>query len=432
MNPRSNAYDSEDAKYYKLFCQRVFARTAPLRAIDFSRCAFGWLYGFEHTPDTLEYVTSRAAAWDCPCCFFISSLDAIKSNPRWQDCLEVIKIWEDVRAEKKLTEAQRKMLRTLGPECYRDCDACEGYIWRNVPNEPGLSDEARKTLMTPDREHHLFHNEQGEYELVEIHEITNILFGTLKACWFTRQSRPEDTYVLMWAKAGSTDLHLPVAQERLTVMRPFGKKLEIEQDKGGQPVVEVGRRMYLVFSGMKPDEVKESLGRTTSQKTKLVTSFLPASAFAKQSGDFVSAAKAGTSTPDALSDCMVPTTNGTFEAWEKCYIDYKFDVPERGMYRIWARIWCGSSKSDSFFTSIPGDAKSKTVFGNRPIWKKWLWQEGPILQLEEGRATIRFWVRDAVPKQAPFLDVLCLTNCLSYTPNDQDAGKNLKQRKTRK
>ena len=60
---------------------KSFARTAPLRAIDFSRCAFGWLYTFEYTPDTLEYVTSRAAAWDCPCCFMVPTIDVIKANP---------------------------------------------------------------------------------------------------------------------------------------------------------------------------------------------------------------------------------------------------------------------------------------------------------------------------------------------------------------
>ena len=293
--------------------------------------------------------------------------------------------------------------------------------------EPGLSDEARKTLMTPDREHHLFRNEQGQYELVEIHEIPNVLFGTLKAYWFTRQSRPEDTYVLIWAKAGSADLHLPMATEKLSVMRPFGTRLEVKTDKDAQPVVEVGRRAYMVCSGMNPQEVTKMVGETTSETTKKVVVYRPASAFAAESGDFVKASTAGTSPPEALSDCMVPTVNGTFEAWEKCYIDYKVKVPQKGIYRIWARIRCGDSKSDSFFISVPGSPHAKEVFGNQPIWKKWLWQPGPVLNLDEGEVTIRFWVRNAIAKQGPFLDVLCLTNCPSYTPSDEDAEKATKE-----
>ena len=429
MNPRSNAYDAFHGEDYKAVCYRVFARTAPLRAIDFSRCAFGWLYKFDLTPDTLEYITSRAAAWDCPCCFLIPSLGTIKANPRWEDCLDTIKIWEDIRAEKKLTEAQRKMLRTLGPGCYRDCDACEHHIFRNVAKEPGLGEADRKKLTAPDREHHLFRNEQGEYELVEIHKIPDVLFDTLDAYWFTRESRPDDTYVLIWAKSGSTDLHLPVAAENLCAMRPFGNKLEIKQDKDGQPAVEVGRRMYLVFSATDSDAVKKMLRDTTSDKTQKVVAYLPASAFSTQSGDFLKTSVAGKKPAGAISDCMVPNTDGTFEAWEKCYIDYKFKVPEKGMWRIWARIWCGSSKSDSFFTSIPANPHSKTKFGNQPIWKKWLWQPGPVLHLEKGEATIRFWVRDAVAKQAPFLDVLCLTNYSAYNPNDKDARKSIEQLK---
>ncbi len=315
------------------------------------------------------------------------------------------------------------MLRTLGPECYRDCDACEHHIFNNVRNEPGLSDAARKKLLTPDQEHHLFRNEKGEYELVEIHEIPNVLFDTLTAYWFTRESRPDDTYVLAWAKAGSTDLRLPLPKEKVIAMRPFGTKQELKSGKNGDCVVDVGRRMYLVFSGMKPDAVRKMIGESTSKKTKKLTRFIPASAFKSHSGHFVKTSETKTAPEGAIADCVVPTVDGTFEAWEKCHIDYKIKVPQAGLYRIWARIWCRDEASNSFFTSLPGSPHEKRIFGNQKIWKKWLWQPGPVLNLREGETTIRFWVRDAVPKQGPFLDVICLTNLPSYVPNDEDAKK---------
>lgn len=420
MNPRSNAYDAVDAKVYKSFCQKVIARTAPLRATDFSRCAFGWLYGFEYTPDTLEYVTSRAAAWDCPCCYLIPSLATIKANPRWEDCLDVIKIWEDIRADKKLTDAHRTMLRTLGPECYRDCDACEHHIFNNVRNEPGLSDAARKKLLEPDQEHHLFRNETGECELVEIHPIPSVLFDTLTAYWFARASRPGDTYVLIWSKAGSTDLRLPVAGEQFVAMRPFGEAIEV-QSKDKESTVEVCRRMYLVFSGMQPEAVRKMIGESTSERTQRLVEYVQASAFSSQSGDFVKTSETKAAPSGALSDCIVPTVDGTFEAWEKCHVDYKIQVPKKGLYRVWARMWSENEASNSFFVSLPGQTYPKTIFGNQPIWKKWHWQPGPVMNLEEGETTIRFWVRDAIPKQGPFLDVICFTNLPSYVPSDEEA-----------
>ena len=101
-------------------------------AKDFTRVDFGWwgLYpGLQ--PDMWEFGTSRAVAWDCPAAIQMP-LDRVGKVARLDDCLEVMRRWEDVRAKRWLTAEQKEMLKD------------------------------------PTKEFHLYRNERGEYELHEI------------------------------------------------------------------------------------------------------------------------------------------------------------------------------------------------------------------------------------------------------------------------
>ena len=57
-------------------------------------------------PDMLEYVTSRAAAWDCPVSL-VGRLDVLQAHPRTADNLEVLRRWEEVRVHGWLTQQQK-------------------------------------------------------------------------------------------------------------------------------------------------------------------------------------------------------------------------------------------------------------------------------------------------------------------------------------
>ncbi len=247
MMSRSNAYDVS-SKHVKNFCYHVSCRTAPVRALDFTRIEFGWIFGLYDFigPDVLEYVLSRGAGWDCP--FSIRTTpEQVAAHPRKEDCLDVIKLWEDARINNKLTEVQRKMLRTLDPKHHQFVK-----IWEVVKTKPWI-DLWGKTGFA-DQEHHLFINEQGGYELVPIDEIPDVATGFFKAYTFRRPTRPNDTYVLIWDVKGQTDLLLPVAPNRLKTMRPLGTLLPV-RTQDGQTVVSVGSRRYLVFNGMGVDQV---------------------------------------------------------------------------------------------------------------------------------------------------------------------------------
>ena len=253
MMSRSNAYDVP-SKHIKNFTYHVPSRTAPVRAMDFTRIEFGWLFGlYDYVgPDVLEYVLSRAAAWDCPFSIRISPAQ-LMAHARGEDCLNVIKIWEDARIEDRLPHAYRGMLRTLDSKDHRLVrvwDAVMKQDWKDTWMNTEFSDQ----------EHHLFLNERGEYELVAIDEIPDVANSFCKAYSFQRTTRPNDSYVLLWAVKGKADLLIPVGPGRITAMRPFGKELPVRAE-GEAAVVPIGDRSYLYLVGVPIEQTRRSLQR---------------------------------------------------------------------------------------------------------------------------------------------------------------------------
>ncbi len=150
----ANAFDVFPPEIFKEMIVKFPQAEAPIMRKDFTRVDFGWwglcLPGQEVTlknvkphrsvktigtqPDMWEFGTSRAAAWDSPATITID-LESARRHPRLDDLMEVMRRWEDVRAKKWLTPEQKEMLND------------------------------------PVREHHLYLNEAGGYELVEWKQI---------------------------------------------------------------------------------------------------------------------------------------------------------------------------------------------------------------------------------------------------------------------
>ncbi len=260
MITRSNAYDIvAPADGMKDFCRLMPCPTAAERTKDFSRIDFGWLgrLGEKNaSPDVWEYVASRAAAWDCPISLKAAPAE-VTSNPRWEDCLDAIRTWEDARLGGHLTEAQRETLRNVRPEDahYVPCFDQRG-IWENIVAGRDLTPVQRRILANR-QEHHLFLNEQGEYELVPIAELP-VAHDAIKAFWFERASQPGDTYVLLWAVDDDVELRLPMTDESVRGMQPFETKTTLRQS-GGKVVVPVSGRSYLVFVDTDVEEANRAL-----------------------------------------------------------------------------------------------------------------------------------------------------------------------------
>lgn len=123
-------------------------------------------------PDMWEYGTSKAAAWDCPATVQCWMKD-VESHPRRNDLLETMRRWEDVRARRWLTPAQKEMLKD------------------------------------PARQFHLYRNERGAYELHEIEMLTSEDAAGLRAFLFERDGCRVIAY---WHTSGAGDFTLPLGK----------------------------------------------------------------------------------------------------------------------------------------------------------------------------------------------------------------------------
>ena len=266
MISRSNAYDVvAPADGMKDFCRLMPCPTAAARAHDFSRIQFGWLGRFGGRkgacagPDVYEYVASRAAAWDCPIALH-ASLEELQSNPRAEDCLAAIKVWEDARVGDQLSDRDRDVLKNVAPEdaryvsCYQQRE-----MFQRARENRGLEDWQRR-ILADRREHHLFVNEQGRYELVEIQEVPGVAGNAVKVYLFRRAASPADTYVLAWAVDAPARLQLPLNREGLCVMRPFGTPQPFIS-LGESCEALIGPRTYLVFRHADAQAARQILRR---------------------------------------------------------------------------------------------------------------------------------------------------------------------------
>ena len=177
----ANAFDVFPPETFKAMIVRWPLYEAPLMRADFSRLNFGWwgvsLPGTKlrdgtasigTQPDMWEFGTSRAAAWDCPISVQMYP-PVISRHPRKDDLLDVIRRWEDVRARNWLTPAQKEALKS------------------------------------PTRQHHLYRDGKGGYELHEIEMLVPETAKGLRAFMFERSGRRVVAY---WHTSGEGDFTL--------------------------------------------------------------------------------------------------------------------------------------------------------------------------------------------------------------------------------
>jgi hypothetical protein len=195
---------------------------------NFTRLNFGWL-GYwvpdgktiGTQPDMLEYVTSRAAAWDCPVSLHANTA-AFSKHPRTADNLEVLRRWEEVRALGWLTEDQKKMLQN------------------------------------GEQEHILLINENGDFELLPYDQIPDIAGGSKEIRAFTF-SRNNEVYAVYWHISGNRKLVLPLNPDDFTLMKEMGKEIRDDvQTDGSGSVVPAGDRRYIKTSRLTKDQLSEA------------------------------------------------------------------------------------------------------------------------------------------------------------------------------
>ena len=212
---RGNAFDIFKPELVKMATRKHPAAEAQSLMRDFSSLNFGWidyLSPGEETigmqPDMYEYITSRAAGWDCPVSL-LGRLDQLKLHPRTPDNLEVFKRWEDVRAGNWLNEKKKKALRNL------------------------------------DQEHILLVNEAGIFELVPYEQIKEVAGGNniVRAFIFERQG---EVYVVYWHISGKGTIKLNMDPDKVQLFEKLGQKIPIRSSRNSI-TLPAGKRRYLKF-----------------------------------------------------------------------------------------------------------------------------------------------------------------------------------------
>lgn len=209
---RGNAFDVFKPEIMKSATRQWPMAEAARNARDFSRLDFGWMgYWVPDAttigtqPDMVEYLESRAAAWDCPISFN-SSLEKLRAHPRTPDNLEVMRRWEEVR--------------------YRH--------W--------LSEEQKAELRDPDQEHILLIDEKKQFELVPYTEVLNVAGGKgdIRAFTFERQ---ESIHVVYWHTSGHSSLVIAPLETRVRLLPDlFEDGLPIHESAAGMVLPAAGRR----------------------------------------------------------------------------------------------------------------------------------------------------------------------------------------------
>jgi hypothetical protein len=221
-----NAFDIFRPEVLKEETRKHPCKEAPRMQDNFTRLNFGWL-GYwvpnEKTigtqPDMLEYVTSRAAAWDCPVSIH-ANLEAFAQHARTPDNLEVFRRWEEVRAQNWLTPEQKHMLQNL------------------------------------EQEHILLLNEKKEFELVPYDQIMDIAQGSneIRAFVFERNN---EVYIVYWHISGDKKIELTLDPKNLTLMENIGEEAQINngQNSNNTVILPAGHRRYLKTNKYSSDEL---------------------------------------------------------------------------------------------------------------------------------------------------------------------------------
>ncbi|ODS77012.1 MAG: hypothetical protein ABS46_18590 [Cytophagaceae bacterium SCN 52-12] len=226
MLSRGNAFDIFRPEELKESIKAHPAAEAPRMKQNFTHINFGWL-GYwtpdENTvgtqPDMLEYVASRAAAWDCPISIQ-ANLKQFENHPRTPDNFEVMRRWEEARIGGWLTEEQKSALKNL------------------------------------EQEHILLIDEQGKFELQPYSQIENVAGNSrdIRAFIFEKGDR---LYVVYWHISGAGKLELPLHSKDVTVMEDLQKSASVKLTRrSGHITIPTGNRRYIRIGGATKEQVK--------------------------------------------------------------------------------------------------------------------------------------------------------------------------------
>jgi len=224
---RTNTFNVFKPEVMKLATRQFPAEEAACTAMDFTPINFGWIGYWAPSkktigtqPDMLEFVASRAAAWDCPWSLN-GEMEQFAAHPRTPDNLAVLKRWEDARLRNWLTEAQMRSLRNL------------------------------------DQEHILLLDEEGNFELAPYAQVEKFAGGNPAGRAFVFE-RGRKVYGVYWHTSGQASLEVALPPGKVRLMKEIGKPQPINRQSNGLRLP-LADRLFLECNGLSSNEVIAAL-----------------------------------------------------------------------------------------------------------------------------------------------------------------------------
>ena len=221
---RANAYDLFKPEQLREGVRKYMLPGAKYMAESFTAINFGWnLYSVDMQPDMYEYVCSRGAGWNAPISLGVVRIEQLRTHPRTEDNLEVMKNWEEARIAGFFTEEQKNSLKD------------------------------------PYQEHILIKNEKGVFELFP-YQKTDIAGNSADVTAYTFQ-RNYQTWVIYWHTKGNAQIQIPVKAEQVALFDKTGVRTELKQNSKEYSTFPVDNRRFLVFD-LPEQEVNNLLAKS--------------------------------------------------------------------------------------------------------------------------------------------------------------------------
>ena len=354
--------------------------------------------------DEAEYLMVRSLAYGVPISLQ-TSFRRMEAHPLTPQILQIVKVYEQLRAGREVDEATRAKLREPG----KDFILVQG---------------------------------DGRREFVEVQEMPKVA-GAHDVRAFVGE-RAGGAVAVVWHYFKDGKLTLMCDPRRVRAANFMGEPIPLQEALGRVTLPVNSWRTTLFFEG---DSAKVAQGRLATALFEVrqpVKIWLQAEQFVHSEGEMAKGSAVGAKEPQAFGDVILCTTRANFTIAKQWYCEYKVDIPRAARWTFWGRVRYPSGTDESFGLVPAGEKvtlKGSQVFGNCGVnEKKWHWTGRGggsttvppgmpiILKLPQGPFTFRVYAREAGGRAQtnPRLDCICICDERDYVPTDEDAKAGLK------
>jgi len=352
--------------------------------------------------DEIDYLCCKALAYDAP--FSIEmSLERLEANPLFPSMVRQIGFYEKLRLH-----------RYFKPE-------------------------ELEQLKQPQVDFTIFRY-RNRWRVLKLSEVKDVPGKDLRLFL----SHVDNTIVAyFWNTIGEGDIELTLPASNCQLIDDEGKPVKFKKTANGILLPLEPVRRFLICEGLTEKEVEKAFKEGQMRRVAKMKPIYIQAESGKLSGKMILGKLAEIEEPEALGDVVTfigsPSLGMKFE---NDYAEYTVKVPSKGIYAIWARLRYPKG-GDMSFTLVENGAvytgeMSQALGNSGNEGDKWHWDsQGTGLACKPGTGrrlvkvtgnelTFRIYPREGSGgKENPRLDVLCITNDLTYVPTDADAIKAL-------